>query len=84
MILELSVKIGTATYGRDTRRQQQCCLQVSRDMGSNWKGLTRAQTRNNHEDYENRYTYMEQKEEAILWKERLELWKRDGGEYLYL
>ena len=40
MILELSVRIGTATYSRDTRRQQQCCLQVSRDMGSNWKGLT--------------------------------------------
>ena len=30
--------VGTATYSRDTRRQQQCCLQVSRDMGSNCFG----------------------------------------------
>ena len=35
LLLELSMRVGTATYSRDSRRQQQCCLQVSRDMGSN-------------------------------------------------
>ena len=35
MIQELSMRAGTAISSRDTRRQQQCCLQVTRDMGSN-------------------------------------------------
>ena len=41
MILGTMDEVGTATYSRDTRRQQQCCLQVSRDWDPTSLGVRR-------------------------------------------